>query len=66
MKRIYIPLLFLFLCLICPNFIYATVFNAINNDDWDETTTWDQGSVPGLLDTVIILVGYVNAAFRIG
>ncbi len=48
-------LLYLFLLLLSySNNIHATVFNAISSDDWDKTSTWDQGSVPGLLDTVVI------------
>ena len=41
-----------FLC--CSYNSYATVFNAIATGDWDEITTWDQGSVPGALDTVVV------------
>ena len=32
----------------------ATVFTAVSNGDWDQSSVWDQGSVPGLSDTVVI------------
>ena len=48
------PLILLLISLILSFNVQATVFNAISNDDWDEVTTWDQGSLPGILDTVVI------------
>ncbi len=54
MKRIYIPLFFFFFSIIYADFIHATVFTSIADGDWDEIATWDQGSLPGPLDTVII------------
>lgn len=36
----------------------ATQFTAIGNGNWNNTAKWDQGSVPGANDTVIIASGY--------
>ena len=48
-------LLFLFLInLFFSNYTQAAVFQAINHGDWGEPTTWDQGSVPGSSDDVVI------------
>ena len=53
MKR-YTKLTFIILALFCYQTSFATVFTAIADGNWHETSTWDQGSLPTSGDTVVI------------
>ncbi|MCF6341334.1 MAG: G8 domain-containing protein [Bacteroidales bacterium] len=58
MKKFTVLLLMLFAL---SSFLNATTFTSAGSGDWSDGTTWDQGSVPGSNDDVVILPGHTIA-----